>query len=75
MRLTPFPVGEMPANVKPWEDGPPFGRIELDLDLEPRDGQVVTDRNSGYRFEINLGKPCGLGCKCAAEATWIKETP
>ncbi len=67
---TPFPVGPMPANVRVHEGGPPYGRLALDLDHSPRDGEVVTDRVSGERFRIRTGVDCGAGCACAAEARW-----
>jgi len=78
--FTPFPVGEMPATVERWDDGPPFGRLALRLSPEDQaligDGRlgdhtfIVCDLTSGERFKIEAAD-CGLGCRCAAEARWI----
>lgn len=73
MTYTPFPVGEMPPNVKRWDSGPPYGRIALELDAAPtRTNQLVKDNESGEWFRITLDVDCGLGCRCAASAEWLR---
>lgn len=79
--FTPFPKGTMPEDVKRWADGPPYGRIELDLNdadaaeyaalrmAEGTRGILVTDQHTGERFRLSPA-PCGLGCYCAADAEW-----
>lgn len=77
MLFTPFPAGEMPEGVRRHDDGPPFGRIalELDPDTDPTStGDVVYDHVTGEEFVITMGLPCGLGCRCSAEARWAYAT-
>jgi hypothetical protein len=64
---TPYPVGAMPLNIRMFEDG---ARIELALETIPTHDGVVFDQNSGEYFQVTLNRPCGLGCRCAAEASW-----
>jgi hypothetical protein len=69
---TPFACGEMPEGVRRWDDGPPFGRLELSLDADPKNGDTVFDNFSCEMFQITTDVPCGLGCRCAAEARWVR---
>ena len=72
IRYTPFPLGDMPKDVVRHTAGPPFGRIVLELDHLPSDGETVLDRRTGHRFKITTDVPCGAGCRCAAEAEWVQ---
>lgn len=74
-RWTPFPVGEMPAEIEVWEEGPPYGRVELLLETPEfgdHDVASVRDAHTGEHFLLRRGVDCGLGCRCAAEVTWLK---
>lgn len=73
--FTPFPTGEMPAGVNKHSDGPPYGRVLLDPEptaSRTLEGlEIIRDKTSGEFFAIRRNVPCGAGCRCAAEATWL----
>lgn len=67
---TPFPVGVMPEGIKQWPDGPPYGRVYIEVVDTLRD--AVLDQITGEWFLYRVGVDCGLGCKCAAEVEWTR---
>lgn len=65
---TPNPVGPMPATVARFD----ADRLALALAERPTGDGIVTDLTSGERFNIRTGVACGGGCRCAAEAKWVR---